>query len=316
MVKAGENANEFKVEIGAENLRDDMNVTIDISLEKNSKIQIRLQSNGRSGTNEELEEATLEEKNSIVTEEPTEPIKDVAQGIEEETHRYVIDASIAGTKDMRNTLDNIRLENSIIILTSITIRELRKLELMKDFQGLDATFIMNRAIDYPATYKSVLIDETFKTPDDCIVKYCADNNKALTLLTADKEMALNARMYGIDVQFMRKEKKKHTLFSAEIIKDKLCIANFYTSNMSIRVYSDGIEYNSGIKQLEVGDDVLLAKVKDGYIVFSHFRITSLEAENNCERIFTRKIVNTEAVDCLKKEKYRTFIKDFKYIHNL
>lgn len=296
-------------------------IMINTTLEKHpivrARIMERLQAN--------KEKAKLKAQHSEKNDSESKKSMDIA----EDNHKYVIDASITGTVNMRSILEKIQSEDaSNIVLTSITIRELKKLESLRDIQGFDATYIMNRALDYPDIYKPVLIDETIGTPDDCIMKYCADNKEKLTLLTADKEMALNARMYGVEVQFMRYERtnkektpgrtpvRKETLIPAVIINGKLCIARFYTHKMSIRVYSEGIEYNSGIKELKVGDDVLIAKIKETYIVFAHYRMTSLDKTNNCELVFSRRIPDIYKIDSLENEKYRTFIKDFRYIHNL
>lgn len=144
----------------------------------------------------------------------------------------------------------------------------------KDIDGNDARYILALAAENSNSFENVLIDETLDTPDDCIIKYCADNKDRVTLLTSDKTMALKARMYAVQVKYFKQTKnsstntmprinyptnsKIRTLIPASRIGNQLLISNFHTHNMSICVCSNGLEYTDGIKELKVGDDVFIA----------------------------------------------------------
>lgn len=242
--------------------------------------------------------------------------------------KFVIDASITGIENLRDNLSKICLTQANIILTSITIKELEKMQNFKDISGNDARYILALAAENHTTFKTVLIDETLDTPDDCIIKYCADNNKNLTLLTADKTMALKARMYSVQVYYFKKVKmcvssepkfdtnsKISTLFPANRIGNKLLISKFLTPTMSIRVCSNSLEYNDGIIELNVGDDVFIATKKPDYITFAHYKIISLYSENNCELIYSKRFYDYNDID-VPEIAYKSFIKDFKLRHAL
>ena len=181
------------------------------------------------------------------------------------------------------------------------------------------------------SFENVLIDETLDTPDDCIIKYCADNKDRVTLLTSDKTMALKARMYAVQVQYFKQTKnsstntmprinyptnsKIRTLIPASRIGNQLLISNFHTHNMSICVCSNGLEYTDGIKELKVGDDVFIATKKADYITFAHYRMVSLYAENNCELMYSKRFYDYSNFD-VPKAAYKSFLKDFKVRHDL
>ena len=203
---------------------------------------------------------------------------------------YVIDASITGIKNLKEILSKICLTEEKIILTSITIKELEKLQTLNDIKSKDARYILALAAENPKSFESVLIDETLNTPDDCIVKYCADNKEKVTLLTADKTMAINARMYGVKAEYFKHtynfytntnqptNSKIRTLIPAKRIGSQLLISDFNTSSLSICIRSNGKEYNNGIRELHVGDDVFISSKKVDYITFAHYKMISTYAE--------------------------------------
>lgn len=266
-----------------------------------------------------IKEQLADNKEKTVIEYKKEPEECVTDN-KEDFYGFVIDASITGVENLRNILLKICQTQAKIILTSITIKELEKLQKLKDIQGKDARYILSLAAENSTTFKTVLIDETLRCPDDCIIKYCEENKKNVTLLTADKTMALKARMYSVQVQYFKYDRintsrKVITLIPANKIGSKLIISKFQTSTLSIRVYSDGIQYNDGIKELNVGDDVFIATKKMGYITFAHYSVICLEEENNCELIYYCRIYDDEKINLTNAE-YKAFIKDFKFRLNL
>ena len=241
---------------------------------------------------------------------------------------YVIDASITGIEQLKDILAKIYSSGKKIILTSITIKELEKMQKFNDDEGNDARYILTLAADKPEAFKTVLIDETLDTPDDCIIKYCADNNQNVVLMTSDKTMSLKARMYSVQVEFykqpiriknkdtkpiIRNNSKTRTLIPAKRIDGKLVLmlSELQSQKLSIVVYSDGIEYTTGVKELKIGDDVYIASEKSNYFTFSHYRMTSLYLENNCQIIYSARIYNNVDLNRITNASYKAFLKQFK-----
>lgn len=262
------------------------------------------------------------------TEIITQPTKTESNIFKKPVEGYVIDASITGIKSLRDYISKICTTKSKIILTSITIKELEKMQKFSDIEGIDARYILALAAENHNSFETILIDETFDTPDDCIVHYCAENKKYVTLLTSDKTMALKARMYDVQVYYLKQDKsinnnhivkqsnsKIRTLIPARRIANKLLISEFHTHTMDICVCSNGIEYTDGVRELKVGDDVFIATKKLDYITFAHYKMVSLYAENNCELIYSRRFYDYNDID-LPKAAYKTFIRDFKCRHDL
>lgn len=238
---------------------------------------------------------------------------------------FVIDASITGIEDLKEILSKHCVANSKIILTSVTIKELEKLQKFNDIQAIDACNIMNMSIENPNNFQSVLIDESLETPDDCIIKYCADNKDRVTLLTSDKGMVLKARMYGVQTQYLKQTLKvnpvssysrKTTLLHVRKIGGQLFISDFNTDCRSILLISKGLEYTEGVHKLKIGDEVYIATKKPDYMTFAHYHITSLSTENNCNLIYSKRIYNVSKISDLPKEGYKSFMRDFLRRHDL
>lgn len=238
--------------------------------------------------------------------------------------RFVIDSSIAGIDGLRDMIEKICSEGSEIVLTSITIQELDKMQKFKDNDGFDARWILGKAALNPKTFQCVHINDTFGNPDECIVRYCV-SQKDVILITSDKAMALSARSLGVYTNFLKHEYTKKvysfspcnekskikTLYVARKIGGNLLIKQFSTEFRSVRVISNGIEYNDGQLELKIGDDVLIATRKDGYLTFAHYRISSLEQENNCKLIFSKRIYTSSEIKDLPIASYKSFMRDFR-----
>lgn len=290
--------------------------------------------------NQEKAELELQKKREQEKKEKKETTKNVVatnetskETVNKENHiRFVIDASITGIENLRDKLSKICYTKAKLVLTSITIKELEKMQTFNDVDGNDARYILALAAENSSSFENVLIDETLDTPDDCIIKYCADNKESVTLLTSDKTMALKARMYAVQVEYFKQSKnttnannysktiqsrnsKIRTLIPANRIGNQLLISNFHTRNMSICVCSNGLEYTDGIRELKVGDDVFIATKKVGYITFAHYKMVSLYAENNCELIYSKRLYDYSDLD-VPKAAYKAFLKDFKVRHDL
>ena len=245
---------------------------------------------------------------------------------------FVIDASISGIKGLRSMISFFLAKNARIILTSITINELERMQKFHTIAAVDARYLLSTAAKNPNSFYTVLIDETLETPDDCIIKYCADHKDKVTLLTADKTMTLKARMYGVQAQYFEHEKstnfatkpmiaqqshsKTCTLYVARKVGNKLYISNFNNHYRSVMLLSEGFEYTDGVRELKIGDDVYLATKKLDYLTFAHYRIISLSAENNCKLIYSARIRNVHNLSKLPAARYKSFMRDFKCRHDL
>lgn len=281
---------------------------------KRMKEQLRL---NREQAKLEAQEAKLEEKIKPEKKEVTKPKQKA------DFSRFVIDASIAGTENLKETLSKICFAKAKVILTSVTMKELEKMQKFKDREGLDARYILALAVENEDSFEVVLIDETLETPDDCIVQYCVENKEKVTLLTSDKTMVLKARMYAVQVQYFKKSQKPlnqvsskiRTLYLANRVGNQLLISNFQTDKMSVCIRSGVSEYKDGVRELKVGDDVLIATQKIGYLTFAHYRIVSLCEENNCELIYSRRFYKDSELN-LTNPVYKSFMEEFKSKHNL
>lgn len=237
------------------------------------------------------------------------------------SYSIVIDASITGIDNLRKILENLIQKNVKIILTSITIKELEKMQKFNDVDAFDARHILATAAENSQFFSSVLIDESAQTPDDCIIKYCAENNSDVILYTSDKTMALKARMYNIKTKYFKQTKcvpksakpsynKINTLYSANKIGNKLIISRFKSINKSILLISNGEEFTTGIHELKINDDVYVASKKPDYFTFAHYQMISLNEENNCNLVFSKRIYDTDEILKLPVKRYKTFMQDF------
>ena len=244
----------------------------------------------------------------------------------EEDKKYVIDASITGNENFRDIISEILQTQAKIIFTSVTIDELDRIQKYNNESAVNARHILNLGAENSERCESVLIDETLETPDACIIKYCANNKKRVILVTSDKRMALDARMYGVQVEYYKSITtpflKNNYLMNPKVVTlkpsfrkdEKLFIQNLHLKNLpniDICVYSDGIECMDETIELKVGDEVFIAARKSNFITFSHFKLISTYAKDNCEIIFSGRVYDDEDEIKVPKALYKSFIKDFK-----
>ena len=244
--------------------------------------------------------------------------------------KFVIDASVTSVKNMRAVLKKIgedpELEEFKIILTSVTIHELQMLQKGKDSDGYDARFIMNHAIEHGEAYELVQIPETEKTPDACIIKFCVEHKRNIVLLTSDKEMALDANLKGVNVLFFKQPEKKCqsknsdgivSLYPTRKIGNQLFTGEMQTAKRAMMVITqDGKEYSQNICELHLGDDILIASLKDDCLIFVHYKLISMSSENNAQTLFSRRYYATDEIDNLESELYKNFLGEFIKKHNI
>lgn len=213
---------------------------------------------------------------------------------------FLIDASIVGLAEFEETLNDLKNQGKII-LTSVTIRELDKLQKSLDFVSRNARIILKQAAEDDKNFECCLIDENFEEVDDNIIEYCRQNKKEVILVTSDKVMTLKARMYGIETKYFQQNhnqdetrKYKHELeepkeeeeISSDYWKpeelpnydmsyDRVSTLYpikynrkgeriFYCSKNNKKVskiFSHGREFRNDCKVLEIGDDIFIATKK-------------------------------------------------------
>ena len=239
-------------------------------------------------------------------------IREIQEDIDKQ--KYVIDASICGIDGIGNHL-MVLMENSIIVLTSITIRELEQMQKFADRFGRDAKFFLAIAAENPESTECVLIDENFEIADDAIINYCYQHKTDVILFTADKTMALKARSLGVKVEFFKHNpnvsSNTRTLYAAKKDGQKLMLRDLQNASRSITVISQGREYTQGWVELNVGDDVYICSKKDyGSIYFTHFRVISLEPHDNVTQIFHKRLSYNENLSGLSPT-YKSIIRNFK-----
>jgi len=250
---------------------------------------------------------------------------DFATSQEEETievksdyeKEFVIDASIVGIEDFEEFITKLLDAKEKIVITSVTIKELEKLQKFNDTEARDARHLLALAVENQDKFVAVLIDENEETPDDCIVKYCAKNKEKVVLLTSDKTMVLKARMYGVQVEYHKQRinnsdtgEKIVTLYAVRKLANRLVLLEPKSENKSLLVISNGIEYADEMRELLIGDEIYIATRKINHISFTHFKIVALEEEDNSELIYSCRIYSKEQIYSLPKASYKSFIKNF------
>lgn len=243
--------------------------------------------------------------------------------------KYVVDASVVGTIDWPSTLNNILANNQVIILTSITIHELHKLEKDPNYDTrFQARQLLRLSNEKTENFESVLIDHTLGSPDFCIIQYCNRLKGSIILLTGDKEMASLARCYFNDVQYFSKvvnPSVTHEYFkmlrdspfnAAKDAKDQLVIPKFEYPNKMIRVYSRCQPFDNGPYYLRVGDTVLVATIDEANVItLNVYNVISRSDSDNIRNVYSKKFFPGKRVH-LPDERYRGFIYNVKKKYNI
>ena len=237
------------------------------------------------------------------------------------TSWYVIDTSICGYPNLNEKINEIMESHSKIIITSVVISELDKLQKSKRPDSALAAHLLALAAEHDDVFIPVQIEEPYAIADDNIIEYCIKSDKKVTLLTSDKTMALNARMKNIETIYLKrnyntkttdnKNKTKHDLvtLSPTVFKNNtLYIVTSKNSKQTIRVFSNGLEYNGCSIKLHVNDDIYIITKKDNYLSFAHYKLASINKINNSFLIFSKRIYSKSDIKTLNSS-YKSFIRD-------
>lgn len=227
---------------------------------------------------------------------------------------FVIDASITGVPNFDDIIEKIVTTEAVIILTSVTIRELEKLQKGKDTEARDARHILAEAARNPKSFKNVLIDETVGIPDDCIIAFCKEYKDTVTLLTSDKTMCLKARMFGVDVSFQEQQVSTPSSNKGE---GEFVITEFNTSDKGIMVMRNNREYTSGPLVLEKGDEIFLAQKEGARVIFTHYKVILINDEKKVKKLICRmEITHKKELEKLPNRIYRGFMRDYFMRHDI
>lgn len=153
----------------------------------------------------ETDKVDTQTKPVIETKSEVEDEKTHSNSSTDSVKRFVIDASVTATQNIRERLENIIASGNKLVLTSISISEIENLQKTKNkCTRQDARYILRLAVVNSEHFEFVVIDESIGEPDDCIVHYCKEQCINPVLLTADKGMAVRAHMHGVKVEFFNK----------------------------------------------------------------------------------------------------------------
>jgi len=226
----------------------------------------------------------------------------------------VIDTSITAFKDIENVLKN---EDKKIMMTSVVVKELAQMQHFEDSDAMRARHLLLMAAENEDKFVHKLIDETLETADKCILDFCEKNKDSVLLYTSDKEMYNFAKIYSIPVKFFKaemneKKNSKITTFhgTKRVGRDLIIdLDSVNTDWRMVKVISEDKEITSGITALKVNDEIFLASQKDKYVVFAHYKVISLWADDNCSLIFSKRLNNLNKLDF--NHRYKSFLRDFK-----
>ena len=292
---------------------------------------------------EKLYGEELSRKDESVSEESVTKISKIKNFLKNSFKRkkkFVIDTSIASEEQVwRNLIKEANENDTQIILTSLTIRELHALQRYNDADGQGARHLLTAAAEDDKTFLTVKIDESLPVPDDCLIKYCLENKKKVILVTADKEMTLLVRGEVETRYISHKVKKKQNLerqkqekhinsdiktpkeFNPVLKKSEAPVA-YVDGKMFIKYPSDA---NSLLKlissktellimgpqeiEVHVDDNIYMAVFQEGMIVFKHYKIISCAKENNAILVSSQEI-SPGNIRKIMNGDYRGFLKVF------
>ena len=282
-------------------------IMINNTLSKYPKDKEKIKNQLKENRKREKENQKVEKVDNKKQEDKRECNKEMIEG-------YVIDASISGVTTIRDDLEKICKTNSKIILTSVTIYELEKMQSFFDIVGNKARYILGIAAEREKTFKPVLIKENHEKADDNIIEYCAENKEHITLLTSDKTMTLKARMYGVKVHYMKHQIQKNKEEKMEIKVEKkgkkLYLVKSKNTNNVVKIISNGVEVMEEMPELKIGDEIIMAVQKTNHVSITHNKIVSLDADNRFELIFSKEIYTRRDERDLEKV-YKECIREMK-----
>lgn len=225
---------------------------------------------------------------------------------------YVLDASFIESADFYKYYNQIFKSDYIIILPSITSKELEKLIIQ--INGSHVTDI-SRIADkissdaFKKENKYIAIEIEGK---EGIVNFCIKNKEYVELLTSDKSMALLAKANGVKV-ILGKVLGNNTINLIDILElEPGCfITDFWNVNkyLMVRNAKNGKITNSGKYKLSSGDEIYLLLIKNGKYFFYHYRIT-IKGKLIPTLIYKLSFKNLNEITVNLKKSYVKFLKSY------
>lgn len=239
------------------------------------------------------------------------------QRMKEATKVYVLDTSYIESRDFFKEYSNILKSDAKIVLTTITIYELKKLCAYSYGKPITNTAkkaikVLKDAVSMEEKFIEVDIHKATGSPDDAIIHFCEEYKEKAELLTSDKEMVLLARAKGIKVKYGKNEYRgKIDLIGILDLENGSFITEFKTQDkyVMVRKASSGKKIFSGKHQIANGDEIyLLLKMDDEYY-FYHYTIMIKK------KMFTSLIAhiqfsNLDDKQVQQKSSYYQFIKGY------
>ena len=118
--------------------------------------------------------------------------------------KYIVfDASVCGSEKFELLLCNLIFEGMKIILTDLTLREIKKLTKLENESGSNARYLLSFAARNSSDFILIPINQEHSNPDDNLLVFCQEHKESITLYSTDNEMCLQARIRGINVQSLK-----------------------------------------------------------------------------------------------------------------
>ena len=233
--------------------------------------------------------------------------------VDRQTDAYVLDASFSGCKNFNGVYKKIIESQSKIILTSITIRELKKLCLYVEGKrvtesSIKANRILSDATKYPDKFIKCYVKRTIN-PDDNIIDFCVRHLEHVTLLTSDKEMALLAESRGVKVEYYRTKSEGNFDFTKILtLSHDNCITEFDTDNKYIMVKSgkNGKKITSGKYKISSGDEIFAIIKNENVYRFFHYRINKSQVPS----LIYNRLFSINDIESLPRKEYKKFVQDY------
>lgn len=247
--------------------------------------------------------------------EQTQNKQKVEKNVKQEKS-IVLDASVMGVSGI---VDLLKGAKEKIILTSVTVKELAQMQHFEDREAKRARNVLSMAVEEEDRIICEPIDETYENADKCILEFCISNKDNVVLYTSDKEMYIFAKANAVEAKYFKvvdepkEDTRAMTFFGlCKDGKDLILDIDFFNRPWkSIKVISDGVEYDRGEVKLKIGDDIYLASKKrdSGYTSFAHYKVISLWATKNVRLVLSRRLYDLS--DIALSYKYKSFLRDFK-----
>ncbi len=225
---------------------------------------------------------------------------------------YVLDASFCGCYNFKQEFKKIIDSSKKIILTDITIRELKKIQTQASNKTSEHA---RNILDCALLYKQKFICEKINkldSPDNSIIRFCSEHKSRVELMTCDKEMALLAEAEDVKVEcFEGFGDKKVFLDKIVDLNWRGYVEQFEYSNkfVMIKNHINGENIFSGEYKITPGDEIFIIYDKKGNYEFEHYMIPANQTQK-AMLVYRVVIWSEEEASNLKRKDYRRFVRNY------